>query len=260
RNPENDKFNALLRYEYRKNPSIIPETLFLGRGTGSEEHLFAFEAIYAPNWRWELYGKYAFRDSTSYLANSFVNSSSVSLGQLRATYRLSYNWDILAEARWINQPSAGYSETGFVTELGYYLNPNLRFAVGYSSGNIDDRDFSGSRSANGLHVGMTVKVNELFNGFGLQKVAPPQQEEAELAAGNADSAAIVSAAAESASPPERSADRAQTTTADPWGSQPSVASDADPTEFVPRIDMSAVLDRGDVAETTEITVGNEEVK
>ncbi|MEO0802134.1 MAG: TonB-dependent receptor [Cyanobacteria bacterium J06642_2] len=238
RNPDHDKFNALLRYEYRKNPSIIPETLLLGRGTGSEEHLFALEAIYAPNWRWELYGKYAFRDSTSYLANAFVNNSTVTLGQLRATYRLGFNWDILTEVRWISQPSANYSETGFVTELGYYLNPNLRFALGYSMGEIDDPDFSGSRNGNGLYVGMTVKVNELFNGFGLQKVAPVQQGEATLAAESAStepaSQALASEAATARSP------------------QSSEAEPLSPEDFVPKIDLSAVLDpeaEEDAAET-----------
>ncbi|MEO1559947.1 MAG: hypothetical protein AAFS12_10050, partial [Cyanobacteria bacterium J06632_19] len=34
RNLKDDKFNALLRYEYRKNPSTIPDTILFGTGTG----------------------------------------------------------------------------------------------------------------------------------------------------------------------------------------------------------------------------------
>ena len=34
-----------------------------------------------------------------------------------------------------------------------------------------------------------VKINELFNGFGLQKVAPPQQKESEKVAGTSPTAA-----------------------------------------------------------------------
>ncbi|NJO63765.1 MAG: hypothetical protein HC836_37955 [Richelia sp. RM2_1_2] len=175
RNPQDDKFNALLRYEYRKNPSTIPDTILFGTGTGAEDHTFAIETIYAPNWQWEFYGKYALRNSTTYLANDFSSKSTTNLGQLRATMRLGYSWDLVGEARVITQ--SDYTETGFVVEAGYYLTPNLRLAAGYAFGEIDDRDFDGSRSASGPYLGLTVKLNELFNGFGLQKRVPRQEIE-----------------------------------------------------------------------------------
>ncbi|BCL38393.1 TonB-dependent receptor [Nostoc sp. MS1] len=174
RDPNNDKFNALLRYEYRENPATIPDTILLGSGTGSQDHTFALEAIYAPNWQWEFYGKYALRNSTSYLASDLAGTSKVNLGQLRATYRLGYSWDLVGEARVISQSS--YTETGFVVEAGYYLSPNLRLAAGYAFGRVDDRDFSGTRSAGGLYLGLSVKLDELFEGFGRQKPVPRQQQ------------------------------------------------------------------------------------
>ncbi|MBW4640777.1 MAG: porin family protein [Gloeocapsa sp. UFS-A4-WI-NPMV-4B04] len=172
RDPNNDKLNALLRYDYRKNPSTIPDSVLLGSGTGYEDHTFALEALYALNWQWEFYGKYAIRNSTSYLAEDLVGNSTISLAQLRATYRLGYKVDLVGEARWINQPSENHSETGFVVEAGYYLTPNLRFSAGYAFGEVDDDSFSGSRTAGGAYVGLTVKLNELFDGFGLQKPVP----------------------------------------------------------------------------------------
>lgn len=178
RDPNNDKLNALLRYEYRQNPAIIPDTILLGSGTGSEDHTFALETIYAPNWQWEFYGKYALRNSTSYLASDLAGASTVNLAQFRATYRLGYSWDLVGEARFITQSS--YSETGFVVETGYYLTPNLRLSGGYVFGKVDDRDFSGTRSAGGAYLGITVKLNELFDGFGQQKIAPPQQQESTM--------------------------------------------------------------------------------
>jgi len=174
RDPNDDKFNALLRYEYRENPAIIPDTILLGSGTGSQDHTFALEAIYAPNWQWEFYGKYALRNSTSYIASDLAGTSLVNLAQIRATYRLGYSMDLVGEARWIGQ--SNYTETGFVIETGYYLTPNLRLSAGYVFGNIDDRDFSGTRSAGGPYLGLTVKLNELFDGFGQQKPVPPQQQ------------------------------------------------------------------------------------
>jgi hypothetical protein len=171
---DNDTFNALLRYEYRRNPSTIPETVLFGAGTGYEDHTFAIEAIYAPNHQWEFYGKYALRNSTTTFAGDLVGTGSVSLAQLRATYRLTEQFDITGEARFISHHNAGYSETGFVAELGYWLSPSLRLAVGYSSGAVNsDRDFSGSRSAGGLYLGATLRIDQLFDNFGVQRPLPP---------------------------------------------------------------------------------------
>ena len=175
RDPQQDKFNALLRYEYEKDGGTIPETILLGKGTGSQEHLFGVEAIYAPNWRWEFYGKYAFRHSKTFLADDFVGSSNISLGQLRTTYRLNYHMDLVAEGRMIWQPSADYTESGILLEAGYYVTPELRLALGYVFGSADDDDFTGTRSAGGPYVGMTIKLNSLLDGFG-QHRAPTAPE------------------------------------------------------------------------------------
>lgn len=179
RDPNNDKFNALLRYEYRKNPATLPDSVLRGSGTGASDHTFALEAIYAPSWQWEIYGKYAFRNSTSYLAQDLVGTSSANLGQVRLTYRLGYSVDLVGEARIIGQKD--YTETGYVVEAGYYLAPNLRLSAGYAFGKVDDRDFSGTRSAGGFYLGLSVKLDELFDGFGRQKPAPkkPQPQKGE---------------------------------------------------------------------------------
>ena len=180
RNPASDRWNALLRYEYRKNPSTIPDTLLVGSGTGSNEHLFAMEAIYAPNWRWEFYGKGALRYSQTDQADDFTNSATVFLSQLRAAYRLGYRMDLAVEGRWIGQSEPTFNEFGFALETGYYLTPDLRIGVGYSFGSVDDRDFTGYRSEGGPYLSLTFKVNELFGGFGRQKVVPPQQQESNV--------------------------------------------------------------------------------
>lgn len=178
RDPQDDKFNVLLRYEYRQNPSIVPDSLLLGSGSGYTDQTLALEAIYAPNWQWEFYGKIALRNSTTTIAQDFVGTSSTNLSQFRVTYRMGYNFELVGETRLLNQPTANYSEMGLVGELGYYLTPNLRLAAGYSTGSINaDRDFSGTRSASGLYAGITVKLDELFDGFGLQKTPPRQQQE-----------------------------------------------------------------------------------
>ncbi len=175
RNPNDDKFNALLRYEYRQNPFTIPQSALFGSGNDSNIHLITLEALYTPNWRWEFYGKFGLRSTTSYLASDLSGTNAVTLGQFRAIYRLNNRFDIGGQVRWIGQSVTDYSELGYVAELGYYLTPDLRFGVGYTFGRAD-RDF-GDRSNGGFFFALTYKVNQLLSGFGWRNVTPPQQQE-----------------------------------------------------------------------------------
>ncbi|MDZ7962203.1 MAG: hypothetical protein RMY34_30760 [Aulosira sp. DedQUE10] len=180
RDPSNDKFNALLKYEWRQNYDSIPETQLTGStATGN---IFSAEAIYAPNWRWEFYGKYAMRNGVTFLDGDRYDAN-VNLGQLRATYRLGYRTDLAVEGRWIGQDSnsgTNYNEFGIAVESGYYLTPDLRVGLGYSFGSVDDRDFTGYRSEGGVYLNISLKLNELLGGFGLQKPVPKQQQESEV--------------------------------------------------------------------------------
>ena len=178
RNPASDEFNGLLSYQYRQNPSLLPTSILTNSGTGSEDHTLALEGIYAPDWRWEFAGKYALRNSTSYLDQSLTAGDTIGISQLRATYRLGYDWDLTGDARWLNQFSSGRNETGASLEAGYYLTPDLRLSAGYSLGAAADPN--GSRNASGAYLGLTVKINELFGGFGRQQSAPAQQQESQV--------------------------------------------------------------------------------
>jgi hypothetical protein len=179
RDPTNDKFNALLKYEWRQNFDSIPETQITG--TTATGHVFSAEAIYAPSWRWEFYGKYALRNGVTFLDGDRYDGT-VNLAQLRASYRLGYRTDLAVEGRWIGQNSnsgTDYDEIGLAVESGYYLTPDLRVGVGYSFGSVDDRDFTGYRSEGGFYLNISLKLNELLAGFGLQKPVPKQQRESE---------------------------------------------------------------------------------
>ncbi|MEM6518035.1 MAG: TonB-dependent receptor [Cyanobacteria bacterium P01_C01_bin.70] len=179
RNPVSDQWNALMSYEYRRNPSTNPDSLLIDSDIGSSDHTLSMEAIYSPNWQWEFYGKYAFRISDATLADDFEFNNSIHLMQFRTSYQFAYRWDVLGEVRYITQPEANFNEIGTSIELGYYLTPDLRIGVGYSFGSVDNNGFGGGfRSASGPYLGVQLKVNELLNGFGIQpEVVPPQQEE-----------------------------------------------------------------------------------
>lgn len=176
RDPNDDRFNLLLGYEFRENPDLSPDSLLFGEGSGSRVHLLNLEALYAPNFRWEFYGKFALRSTKSFLAKDYVGSNMTTLSQFRVGYKLGYNWDLVSEVRWIHQTTSGADELGSLFEVGYYLTPNLRMAAGYSLGRTDDIDFNGSRSRGGPYVAVALKLNDLF-GFGRQRIAPKQQQE-----------------------------------------------------------------------------------
>ncbi|MEC4849834.1 MAG: hypothetical protein SAJ12_02370, partial [Jaaginema sp. PMC 1079.18] len=73
-----------------------------------------------------------------------------------------------------------------------YIMPDLRIGLGYSFGSVDDRDFSGYRSSDGIYFGVTYKINELFGGFGnqtpVQSTVNSQQSSESGAVGNRQSA------------------------------------------------------------------------
>lgn len=164
RDPDHDEWNALLKYEYRQNPSTLPSSLLEGEGSGSQDQVFSLEAIYAPNLQWEFYGKYAFRESTTFLSDDLEPESHLSLMQFRAVHRFAQHWDLTGETRWIQQHGNDFTETGISAELGYYATPDLRLSVGYSWGEVADRDLGRDRAAGGLYFNLTYKINELFNG------------------------------------------------------------------------------------------------
>ena len=179
RDPNEDKFNGLLRYEHRINPASLPTDSAFG-SIDTAEHLFAAEALYTPNWQWELYGKYAFRNSQTKigrpaaLGGEFVSDNTLHLAQFRALHRIGSVWDIAAELRWIGG-LGGYSETGYSIETGYYLTPDLRMYAGYSGGRAYDSDFGLEQSASGLYLGIAAKINNLFDGFGIKDKAAQSQ-------------------------------------------------------------------------------------
>lgn len=216
RNPFSDRFNGLLSYEYRRNPATSPDSLLISSGIGSSDHTLAVEGIYAPNWQWEFYGKYAFRMSNARLANDFEFGNSIHLMQGRVAYRFAYRWDVLGEIRYITQPVASYNEIGTSVELGYYLTPDLRFGLGYSFGSVDNDGFGGGgyRSASGPYFGVQLKVNELFNGFGLQEVTPVQQEESLVETATTEPPGEVARHANSASDTTESVDSSSETGGD----------------------------------------------
>ena len=167
RDPLRDNFNALMRYDYRKNINVLPDSLLTSSGTGGEDHTVAVEMAYAPSWKWEFYNKWAVRHSFTRLASDYNSVGTIALVQGRAVYRMNYKMDVAVEGRWLDQRTAGFSAAGFSLEGGYWMTPDFRLAAGYGFGKADDKDFYGARSNGGLFFGISAKISDLF-GFGRQ--------------------------------------------------------------------------------------------
>jgi hypothetical protein len=128
----------------------------------------ALEVLHDPSKRLELYGKFAFRATTAYLAGDFSSSTFTSLAQARATYRIGRRWDTTLEMRWISQNVTQYGAVGEVAEAGYAFGDDFRGAVGYSFGHTNDTAFFGSNGRGGIYFDVTARIHELWPGFGLQ--------------------------------------------------------------------------------------------
>ena len=168
RDPFTDTTNVLLRYEVQVNPGQTPLTLLQGAGTWTRDNTLALEVLHDPSKRLELYGKFAFRATTAYLAGDFSSSTYTSLAQARATYRIGRRWDTTFELRWISQNVTQYGAVGEVAEAGYAFGDDLRGAVGYSFGHTNDTAFFGSNGRGGIYFDVTARIHELWPGFGLQ--------------------------------------------------------------------------------------------
>jgi len=215
-----DKLNLLLRYDRRHNPASLPGSILGASGTNVDDATFGLEAIFAPHPRWEFYGKFAVRHSETSLSQGVSSNSRISFSQFRALYRLGSRWDMAAEARWIDQPQAGFSHNAFFLEAGYMATPKLRVAAGYGFGRTSELDFEGRRMVGGPYLNVTLKLDELFSGFGLQKpvkAAPKKPKTQEAAPTDAPPAdAVPSGAPEQPEPGKQS----------PAGEQPGHAPEA----------------------------------
>ena len=176
RNPNDDKFNALLRYEFRQNPRYHTR-----HNPSWKRHGFHCPSCdgggnLRPQLALGVLQQVRDAGHQIFLGQRPSGVKLHCLGQVRATYRLGYRWDLSTEGRWIGQTGTGYKEMGLATEVGYYMTPNLRVAGGLQ---LRQRQRSRLwRSAQGrFYIGLQLKLNELFSGFGLQKVVPPQQQE-----------------------------------------------------------------------------------
>ena len=101
--------------------------------------MFALEATYRVNPRWELAGKLARRNGEARLLRNggpwFENTAN--FGALQLRYATQWEWDALAEYRWLDVRDGG-TKQGFLVGVDRDLNKNFRIGVGYNFTDFSD--------------------------------------------------------------------------------------------------------------------------
>jgi uncharacterized repeat protein (TIGR01451 family) len=119
----------------------------------------------------EFYGKVAFSDRTAKIDSGADISTRTFLYQGRTQLRLGRSFDTAAEARIISQPVTDTQRWSLGNELGYWIVPDLRVALGYNYKSIDEyhANFLANPVRRGFYFVMSTKLSNLFDLFGTPK-------------------------------------------------------------------------------------------
>lgn len=147
----NDRLNVLLKYTYLHDLSSPGQVSVTGVSntqvftTGNDyqqrSHVWAADLTYDLSPRWTVGGKYAWRQGE--LRASRDNSadwfrSTAELTVLRVDWKVTRQWDWLAELRSLRAKELGDRRTGWLTAGYYHLNENVKVGVGYNFTNFSD--------------------------------------------------------------------------------------------------------------------------
>ncbi|HWZ44185.1 MAG TPA: hypothetical protein VNW97_11965 [Candidatus Saccharimonadales bacterium] len=116
----------------------------------------------------EFYGKVALSDRTARIGDGTDISTMTYLYQGRTQLRISRSFDAAAEARILQQPVTGTHRWSVGNEVGYWVIPDLRIALGYNYKSIDEykANFLSNPIRHGVYFVMSTKLSHLFDLFG----------------------------------------------------------------------------------------------
>lgn len=139
---DNDKFNALFKYNYLYDLPGPDQVTRQGTtlGPAQRSHILSADFIYDINKEWTIGAKYGFRIgevSNSRAADDFVKSSA-HLGVIRFDWHVVKNWDFLVEGRVLHTPEVDTTNFGAVAAVYRHVGENLKVGVGYNFGRFSD--------------------------------------------------------------------------------------------------------------------------
>ena len=183
-----DYFNALLKYQIRQS------NLGINQISDVFSNLVSFEGYVQPSYMWELYTKFALKNSTDKTAGFDPVNSNITLGIARLTHKFLYNFDAVAEYRNLAQIETATMDNQISAELGYYPMKDLRIGLGYNfiyymdSQKRNDllirsTDLLNQNQVNqGPYINLSMKLDSLGSWWGQQGVFSKKDMKAEQAA------------------------------------------------------------------------------
>lgn len=139
---DNDKFNALFKYNYLYDLPGPDQVSAQGTilAPAQRSHILSADFIYDINQQWSVGAKYGFRIgevSNTRAAEDFVRSSA-HLGVLRFDWHVVKNWDLLVEGRVLHTPEVDTTDYGAVAAVYRHVGDNFKVGVGYNFGKFSD--------------------------------------------------------------------------------------------------------------------------
>jgi hypothetical protein len=142
---KNDRWNLLGKYTYLYDIGSLGQDGLTDYD--QRTRVFAVEGTYRLDPRWELGGKFARRDGEARLSRNagpwFDNTANFAAVQVR--FATQYQWDALAEYRWLDTPDAERTRRGFLIGVDRHVGKNFRVGIGYNftefSDDLTDLDY-----------------------------------------------------------------------------------------------------------------------
>lgn len=159
-----DFFNALFQYNLRGSVSGI------GNVSTVTNNIFSLETYFQPSYYWEIFTTFKLKNSFDLTEGKYdgekitfaPQSSNISLGALRITYKFNYNFDLATEFRIMTNFENFQNTFDFSPELGYYPIKDIRVGVGYNLFGYNDRDLTTSNyMAQGPYVNLALKFDTI---------------------------------------------------------------------------------------------------
>ena len=139
---DNDKFNALFKYNYLYDLPGPDQVTIQGNtlGPAQRSHILSADFIYDLNEEWTIGAKYGFRFgevSATRAATDFTESSA-HLGVVRFDWHVVKNWDFVVEGRVLHTPEIDTTDYGALAAVYRHVGDNLKVGVGYNFGKFSD--------------------------------------------------------------------------------------------------------------------------
>jgi uncharacterized repeat protein (TIGR01451 family) len=130
------------------------------------------DALLSLTRRLDFYGRVAVKSGEDGRPDLARVSTLTYMAQGRLQQRLSDQFDVAAEFRWLAQPVTGTRRTSLGTELGYWVLPDLRLGAGYNFTGVREPlgNLAAGPNKSGFYFTISSKLSNLFNLFGNSQI------------------------------------------------------------------------------------------